>query len=124
MALGLTTVVIIGVPALMFAVNTLGNITDLERAEAFATGLINETRLVDIGTTNKTELAVLIPEYVTISASESTLTITFTKEGIPETQWKDTFLHPVSLLGSTSAGQYSMTISLVAGTIEIVFASL
>jgi hypothetical protein len=120
-ALGLTTVVIIGVPALMFAINTLENVTDLERADAFAARLLNETRLVDTGEANNTAFTTTIPNFVTVSANGNALTIDFDKEGVQAVQWSDTFLHPVSLLGEVASGQYSITIRLVGGVIEILF---
>jgi hypothetical protein len=123
-ALGLTTVVIIGVPTLMYAINTLGNVTDLESAAVFADRLHNMTGLVDLGGTNNTEVRIMVPEYVTVSADGSTLTVTFQKEGMELTEWSETYLHPVSLLTGVTSGDNSLTIRLVNGVIEILFTAV
>ncbi|MFX1367409.1 MAG: hypothetical protein ACFFAY_02265 [Promethearchaeota archaeon] len=123
-ALGLTTVVIIGVPALMFAINTLGNATDLENAAVFADRLLNRTALVDLGITNNTEVRIMVPDYVTVSADGNTLTVFFQKEGMERTEWSKTYLHQVSLLTGVSSGDNSLTIRLVNGVVEILFTAV
>jgi len=120
-ALGLTTVVIIGVPALMYAINTLGNVTDYELAESFAERLHNETELVDLGVTNNTEITVTVPDYVFVVIEGNTLTVTFHKEGVAQTEWSDTYLHPISLETVITPGSRIMTIRLIDGVIEIAF---
>ncbi len=123
-ALGLTTVVIIGVPALMFAINTLGNATDLENAAVFADRLFNRTSLVDFGDINITDFAVTVPSYVTVSAESNTLTVTFEKEGIQRAEWSQSYYHPVTLLTGVVSGENLLTIRLVNGVIEILFTAV
>lgn len=123
-ALGLTTVVIIGVPALMFAINTLGNATDLENAAVFADRLFDRTSLVDFGSINITELAITVPDYVIVSAEDNTLMVAFEKEGIQRAEWSESYSHPVSLLTGVTSGENLLTIRLVDGVIEILFTAV
>ena len=120
-ALGLTTVVIIGVPALMYAINTLGNVTDLEHAATFAERLHNETRLVDLGAANNTEVTITVPDYVFVIIEGNTLRVTFHKEGAPQAEWSETYLHPVALETAVTSGTNLMSIRLIDGVIEIAF---
>ncbi|MFW9954963.1 MAG: hypothetical protein ACFFD3_10465 [Candidatus Thorarchaeota archaeon] len=120
-AIGLTTVVIIGVPVLIYAMETLTNASQLEMAENFADSLHNATNRVDMGLTNHTYMQVSIPQYVSVSASGNTLTIAFTKDGGNTYSWSNTYTHPVSLSAPPGPGIYTLTIVIEDGELLIVF---
>jgi hypothetical protein len=96
-------------------------VTDLDRAATFAERLHNETGLVDLGTTNNTEITVTIPDYIFVTIEGNTLTVTFYKEGAPRTDWSETYLHAVSLETTVTSGPHLMTIRLINDVIEIAF---
>ena len=122
-AIGLTTVVLVGIPILLFAVDTLGNATQLEIAQNFSERVHNETQLVDTGT-NNTIIEINIPTGVTVSAEGSTLTVSFQSSGGLITAWEESYSHTISLQAPSGAGPHLMQIAMVAGIIELTFTEL
>lgn len=119
-AIGLTTVVLVGVPVLMFAIDTLNTSTRLGMANEAAEGILNGIRCVDTGETNETIIHIRIPAGMTISAEGSTLTILFVAPDGRDTTWSETFTHLVLISPITEAGEYSLLIQMDAGAIQIV----
>jgi len=122
-AIGLTTVVLVGIPILLFAVDTLGNATQLELAHNFSERVHNETHLVDTGA-NNTIIEINVPTGVTVSAEESTLTVSFQNEGGLITNWEVGYNHMISLQAPSGPGPHLMHIAMVAGIIELTFTEL
>ncbi len=122
-AIGLTTVVLVGIPILLFAIDTLGNATQLELAQNFSERVHNETQLVDTGT-NNTIIEINIPTGVTVSAEGSTLTVSFQSSGGLITAWEESYSHTISLQAPSGAGPHLMQIAMVAGIIELTFTEL
>ncbi len=122
-AIGLTTVVLVGIPILLFAVDTLGNATQLELAQNFSERVHNETQLVDTGA-NNTIIEINIPTGVTVSAEGSTLTVSFQSSGGLITTWEEGYSHPISLQSPSRSGPHLMHIAMVAGIIELIFTEL
>ncbi len=122
-AIGLTTVVLVGIPILLFAIDTLGNATQLELAQNFSERIHNETQLVDTGT-NNTIIEINIPTGVTVSAEGSTLTVSFQSSGGLITAWEESYSHTISLQAPSGAGPHLMQIAMVAGIIELTFTEL
>ncbi len=120
-AIGLTTAVIVGVPILMYAIDTLGTTSQLEIARQVAESIHNGTARVDDGIVNSTAIEVTVPEGVTLVADNSTLTIFFEKEGIEPRSWSGIYDHAIVLHGPIGPGPYIVNIGLVSSTIEISF---
>jgi hypothetical protein len=122
-AIGLTTVVLVGIPILLFAVDTLGNATQLELARNFSERVHNGTQLVDTGA-NDTIIEINVPIGVSVSAEGSTLTVSFQRSGGPITTWEEDYGHTISLQAPNGPGPHLMHIAMVAGIIELTFTEL
>ena len=122
-AIGLTTVVLVGIPILLFAVDTLGTATQLEMAHSFSERVHNETQLVDTGA-NNTLIDINIPTGVTVTAEGSTLTVSFQSSGGQITTWEESYNHPITLQASSGSGPHLMQIAMIAGIIELTFTEL
>ena len=123
-AIGLTTVVMVGVPVLLYAMDTLSSASELERAQSFANRVHNATDIVDLGQINYTSMEIVVPQYVSVSAAGNTLTVTYTKEGADSFFWSNTYTHPISLTAPQGAGIYIMSISIESGEVQLVFTPL
>ena len=120
-AVGLTTVVMVGVPVLLYSMNILTNASELEMAQNFAETVHNETRRVDTGLANHSSLEIAVPQHVTVSASGNTLVITYAKDGADTYLWSDTYSHPVSLEAPPTFGLHTFVISMEDGELVIAF---
>ena len=65
-AVGLTTAVMVGVPVLLVAMDTISNASQLESAQSFAIIMHNVTGQVDSGQTNDTSMEIRVPDYVSM----------------------------------------------------------
>ncbi|MHA1907491.1 MAG: hypothetical protein ACW98Y_09375 [Candidatus Thorarchaeota archaeon] len=122
-AIGLTTVVMVGVPVLLYSMDVLSSASQLEMAQSFASNVHNATGRVDLGQANNTLFQIVVPQYVTISASGSTLTITYAKEGSDTFSWSNSYMHPINLAAPASAGSFIMSVSLIGGEVQLAFSS-
>lgn len=120
-AIGLTTVVIIGVPVLMYTMDTLSKVSQLEAAQSFADKLHNYTTRVDMGLQEDVVIEIVVPGYIDISASGNTLSIAYVKDGTQEAIWSESYLHAVLVIPPQETGIHMMSITLVADVIEIAF---
>ncbi|MFW9799056.1 MAG: hypothetical protein ACFFD9_01335 [Candidatus Thorarchaeota archaeon] len=123
-AIGLTAAVIVGVPVLMYAIDTLGATSQLERARQVAQSIHNGAAKVDEGVVNSTVIEVTLPEGVTMSADNTTLTIVFENEGVETSSWSETYDYAIVLSGPSGPGTYIVNITKVSGTIEVSFTSV
>ncbi|UCH04847.1 MAG: hypothetical protein JSW05_01435 [Candidatus Thorarchaeota archaeon] len=120
-AIGLSTAVLVGVPILMYAMDTLGAASQVERASLFADRVHNVTRSIDIGTANNVAIEINVPEGVVITSDGTTLTITFEREGMETRTWSVVYNHSIVLVGPMGAGNYIVYVQLSSATIEITF---
>lgn len=120
-AIGLSTAVIIGVPVLLYTIDTLGNASQLEMAEHFAERLHNLIERVDNGTVNSTSFEINVPDGVSVTSSGGNLTVAFEKLGVPSQYWGETYGHSIVLQPPSEAGAYSLVIQLIASDIHISF---
>ena len=111
-AIGLTTVVIIGVPVLMYTMDTLNNASQFETAATLAQRIHNYTQRVDAGENDSIVIEITIPSYLEIQASNNTLSIFYIKDGNQEAEWSETYLHPITLIPPTQSGIYTLSITL------------
>ena len=120
-AIGLSTAVIIGVPVLLFTIDTLSDTSQLEMAEQFAERLHNLTERVDIGTTNNTSVLVNVPEGVSVTSNGATLTVAYERLGVASQYWGETYGHSIVLVPPSESGTYSLVIQLIGNEIHISF---
>ena len=120
-AIGLSTAVIVGVPVLMYAIDTITTTSYLEDAQMVAEQIHNATKQVDIGTVPDATVQVHFPVGITMSAEGNTLTILFNYQGVEPQTWIETYDHQIVISPPTEAGNYLMHIDLVAGAIHITF---
>ena len=120
-AVGLTTVVIIGVPVLMYTMDTLANVSQLEAAQTFADRMHNYTSRVDSGLQDEVIVEIAIPSYIEMSASGQSLTIAYMKDGNQEAVWSETYSHEIILTPPDTTGIKTLTIALISGEIHISF---
>ncbi|MHA2042596.1 MAG: hypothetical protein ACW975_12125 [Candidatus Thorarchaeota archaeon] len=120
-AIGLSTAVIIGVPVLLFTIDTLGNASQLEMAEQFAERLHNLTERVDNGTANNTSVLINVPDGVSVTSNGATLTVAFEKLGVASQYWGETYGHSIILVPPVESRTYSLLIQLIGNEIHISF---
>jgi uncharacterized protein (UPF0333 family) len=120
-AVGLTAVVIVGVPVLMFAINTLGATSQYEEAQTAATEILDAIQSVDDGIVNSTSLQVSIPAGLTIGSDGSTVSIIYTYQGSSTGTWNRIYTHIVLVDPPSAAGTYTVDISIDAGAISVTF---
>ena len=124
-AIGLSTAVIVGVPVLMYAIDTLNTTTQLQEVQFEAQRIHNATMIVDSGLTNTTSTTISINPGVTVTAAGNTLTVLYTTDsGSPRT-WTQSYVHEISVDQPVSAHQdttlYTMEVVLVDSVIHISF---
>ncbi|MHA1768740.1 MAG: hypothetical protein ACTSV3_02700 [Candidatus Thorarchaeota archaeon] len=120
-AVGLITVISVGVPVLMFAINTLSATSHLEEAQTAANDIMDAVTLVDNRTLNSTSLEVYIPSDLTIGSEGSTLTMTYTHQGVIPVTWSKTYSHVVVVVAPTQPGTYTVSIEWDSGAILVTF---
>ena len=124
-AIGLSTAVIVGVPVLMYAIDTINTTSQLQEVMLAAEQMHNATREVDNGFSNTTSITVWINPGVAVSADGNTLTVSYSNDGgLPRT-WSATYNHAISInqpiLSHTDKVLYSMEIVRIDDTIHISF---
>jgi len=124
-AIGLSTVVIIGVPVLMYAIDTISTTTQLQEAVLVAGQIHNATRDVDTGVLNTTSITFWVNPGLSVTANEKTLTVLFIDNGTPANTWAATYSHDIiinePILSHTGRVLYSAEFTLVDDSIHITF---
>ncbi len=124
-AIGLSTAVIVGVPVLMYAIDTINTTSQLQEVQLAAEQIHNATSTVDTGVSNSTTITVWINPGVTVTADGNTLTVLFSNDGTTPRSWPVTYIHDISIDSSISFTRikepYTMEIVLVDGVIHISF---
>lgn len=123
-AVGLTTAVMVGVPVLLVAMDTISNVSQLESAQSFAITIHNVTGQVDSGQTNDTSVEIRVPDYVSIRVEGNQLVVEYQREGRDAISWTNSYSHPIDLTTPDSVGLYTMRVQLVEGEIKITFVSI
>ncbi|MHA2117056.1 MAG: hypothetical protein ACXABN_10010 [Candidatus Thorarchaeota archaeon] len=124
-AIGLSTAVIVGVPILMYSIDTINTTTHLQEAELAAEQIHNATMLVDSGSTNSTSITVWIRPGTTVTATGTTLTILYS-EGVGSLQtWPATYNHDIVIDDPLNTHQavtpYTVEVVIVDNVIHISF---
>lgn len=124
-AIGLSTVVIVGVPVLMYAIDTINTTSQLQEVQLAAEQVHNATREVDYGISNNTAINLWVNLGFTVTANGKTLTVAFIKDGGSPHTWVATYNHDISIdnpiLTQSNRMLYSMEVVLVDDVIHISF---
>ena len=124
-AIGLSTAVIVGVPILMYAIDTLSLTSQLQEAQLAAEQIHNVTRNVDTGMSNTTSVTIWINPGLSVTANGNILVVTYNEEGATTKTWSAGYNHDIVIdnpISTTSSRVlYSMEASLVGEVIHIAF---
>ena len=124
-AIGLSTAVIVGVPVLMYAIDTINTTSQLQEVQLLAEQIHNATNDVDTGVTNSTAISIRVNPGVSVTADGNTLTVLFSQNGGTPREWAATYNHAISIDSAIIPNQsdvlYSMEIVMVANVIHISF---
>ena len=119
-AVGLSTAVIIGVPVLLYAIDTMSYSTHLQSAQVAAEDIFNATERLDTGVVENLTIRVHIPTGMSMIAGGSTLTISVLING-QTTSWSDSYAHQIVINPPTEAGNYDIEFTMVSNVIHITY---
>jgi hypothetical protein len=122
-AVGLTTAVLVGAPVLLYAVVTMDSAAQVRQAETLADMIHNATAKVDTGSTSEITIEVVVPKYTNVTASGTTLTVTYRRENTEPIIWYETYIHNIVMVAgpSLAPNAFFVQVRLVADTIEMTF---
>ena len=124
-AIGLSTAVIVGVPVLMYAIDTINTTSQLQEVQLVAGQIHNATSTVNTGVTNTTAINIWVNPGLSVTADGNTLTVSFSNDGTTPRTWSATYNHDIlidnSISSHLSKTLYSMEIVLVDDVIHISF---
>ncbi|MFX1481692.1 MAG: hypothetical protein ACFFCP_00735 [Promethearchaeota archaeon] len=124
-AVGLSTVVIVGVPVLMYAIDTINVTSELQEFHLTGEQIHNATRNVDQGYANSTTITVWMSPRITVVTEGYQLVIQYVSETAGTVSLTETYSHDITIdypfaPGGTTA-LYSIEIALVDNVIHISF---
>ena len=119
-AVGLSTAVIIGVPVLLYAIDTMSNSSHLQDAQMASGDIFAATEQLDTGVLNTTTIRVHIPTGISMVADGSTLTISVLING-QTTSWSNSYTHQIVINPPTEAGTYDMEFTMISNVIHITY---
>jgi hypothetical protein len=119
-AVGLSTAVIIGVPVLLYAINTISYSTHLQDVQVAAQDIFAAANRVDSGEQDNVTIQVHIPTGVTMIANGNMLTISVFIDN-QQSVWSETFTHQISINPPTEAGNYHMTFTMISDVMYITY---
>ena len=119
-AVGLSSAVIIGVPVLLYAINTMSYTTHLQDAQSAADAIFAAVGQLDTGALNSTTIRVHIPTGMLMDASGSSLTISVLINEIP-TIWSNSYSHQIVINPPTEAGIYDLDFEMISNVIHITY---
>jgi hypothetical protein len=119
-AVGLSTAVIIGVPVLLYAIDTMSYSAHLQDAQMAAGDIFAAIEQLDTGLLNTTTIRVHIPTGVSMIADGSTLAISVLING-QTTSWSDSYTHQIVINPPTEAGNYDIEFTMISNVIHITY---
>ena len=119
-AVGLSTAVIIGVPVLLFAIDTISSSSHLQTAHIAAEDIFDATEQLDIEAVNNLTIRVHIPTGMLMAADGSSLTISVLITG-QTTSWSQSYVHQIVINPPTEAGNYDIEFTMVSNVIHITY---
>jgi hypothetical protein len=124
-AIGLSTAVIVGVPVLMYAIDTINTTSQIQEVQFASEQIHNATRDVDTGVSNTTTITVWVNPGLTVTTDGNTLTVLFNDNGVTLGSWPVTYNHAISIdqpiLTNNNRVPYTMEVVLVDNVIHISF---
>ena len=121
-AIGLSTAVIVGVPVLMYAIDTINTTNQLQEAQLTAELIHNATRDVDTGISNSSTFTIWIPKGAVVSSAGNDLTVSFAD--ITES-WTETYSHEISVddppFNPEDRLLYTVEVVMIGDVIHITF---
>ncbi|TFG12897.1 hypothetical protein EU537_07985 [Candidatus Thorarchaeota archaeon] len=123
-AIGLTSVVIVGIPVLFHTLNTISAASNFTMANDFADRVHNATGRVDSGTTDSVSIEISVPDYVTITVSNDTMTILYEPTDGSSQEWTREYSHEIVLTAPNDSGSHLLAIDLIGDKIHLEFIAL
>ncbi len=123
-AIGLSTVVLVGAPVLMYSVEILTAASELEVAHAFSSRLHNVTSQVDAGIVNEVNIELVVPPHVTITASGTILTVTYQPDTREPVEWTNSYNHTLHVDPPTKKGTHALRVRLQDDVLYITFTAI
>ncbi|MFX0107297.1 MAG: hypothetical protein ACFE7R_03365 [Candidatus Hodarchaeota archaeon] len=120
-AIGLTTAVLVGIPILMYSMSSLEQAALIEEATLFAETLHNATDRVDKGLENDTGIPIQVPNRVSVSSSNTVLTVTLERDEGSDLLFSVAYDHVIDLIPPASAGDYWVFLRLVDDSLQVHF---
>lgn len=122
-AIGLTTVVIVGIPVLTYSIQTISNVNELENVEYVVELIYNATEQVDAELSSERSIQVNIPDGFRIEAKSSTLNIDYSSN-VNAFSSSRNFNHVINLVPPQKAGWHIVRIHMKNNAIYMVFEEL
>jgi hypothetical protein len=127
-AIGLSTAVIIGVPVLMYAMDTITTTSNLEDAIYAADQIHDATRDLDDSVLTSQTIVIAVPPSFSVIADGSILTISYNPGGLDPQIWSESYNHPLSIddqiIPHSTRTTYSVSYEMLDGVIHISFAQV
>lgn len=117
-AVGLSTAVIIGVPVLLYAIDTMSYSAQLQNSQITVESIFNATGQIDTGVSNYTTINVYIPTGMSISVAGSTLTISMIINN-QITSWSKSYNHQIMFESIPTGGNCLMIFRMESNVILI-----
>ncbi len=123
-AVGLTSVVLVGVPVLFHTLNTISSASNLTMAKDFADRVHNATARVDSGITESVSIEIFVPDFVSITVSNDSMTIVYEPTDGRSNEWTREYSHELVLIAPNDSGSHLLSIDLFGNKIHIEFIAL
>lgn len=124
-AIGLSTAVIVGIPVLMYAIDTITISTYLEDARIAAEEIHLATSVLDDGAYTIQSIVITIPPGFSVGVDNNTLIVTFNYGGQRTQTWTESYNHPLLFdypLGTVSIREtYSVNLEMIDDVIHLSF---
>ncbi len=121
-AVGLTTAVMIGVPVLLFAINTLNSATEYEMANLFSEKVHEAVTRVDNGSLAEVHFDLAVPDGIELTSIGNTLSISYRNEYGIQGVWTEEYSHDILVESPPETGYQSVTIRIADEILVISFA--
>jgi hypothetical protein len=114
--------VMVGVPVLQYAMNTINAASDFELARDFAERIHNSTSRVDMGEVTEIHVQIVVPIGTGLNSSGHTLNIVYQAGGSDPVTWSEDYAHEIELIGPSGSGICTLSISISDSVLHIEFA--
>jgi hypothetical protein len=125
-AVGLSSALIIGVPVLLYAINTMTTTQQIQYAQDAAEAIFNATQQVDNGVQEEITIQLYVPAKLSMTTDESGVTIVIILDtGRPQPEkyitWSESYEHQIVDNFPTETGNYYLTFTMVSDVIHITY---